>query len=83
MQWYLSFPVVYRVDCNENLLLGLLKEEFEIEDAERISCRPVEAIGRPSGYTFLINILIGSSGAVFGFYVNSGNPRKEKGDGTI
>ena len=78
MHWYLSFPILYKIECNENLVLGLVSDGFDIEAAERIGCRPVEAIGRPSGYTFLINILIGSSGAVFGFYVNSGNPRKEK-----
>jgi len=78
INWYLSFPVTYQIECNDKLMLGLLDRGIGIDAAEAASCRTVDVIGRPSGYTFLINSLIGSCSVVFAFYVNSGSTTKPK-----
>lgn len=76
IDWYLSFPLEYKVECNQELLLGLTTQGHELKAAEEISCRTTEVLGRPAGYTFLISTLIGACGVVFSFYVNSGQLRK-------
>ena len=78
IQWYLSFPIEYRVVCNEVLLLGLVDRNVELVEATSVSCRPTEVIGRPGGYTALISTLVGACGLVFSFYASSGNPPRRE-----
>jgi hypothetical protein len=83
IQWYLSFPIDYIVKCNDTLLLGMLDRGVSIKEAEEVSCKTTEVLGRPLGYTALVSTLVGSSGLVFSFYTSSGNSsrRREEGQG--
>ena len=83
LDWYLSFPLVYKIECNEKLLISLLDKGTTLELSEKISCRPTEVIGRPDGYTFLISTLVGSCGVVFSFYANSGAVQRREENNTI
>ena len=72
LHWYLTFPLEYITNCDDALLLGMLDRGVDIKEAERVSCKPTEVLGRPHGYTALISTLVGASGLVFSFYTTSG-----------
>jgi hypothetical protein len=80
LSWYLDFDIKYQTKCDEKTLIALLDRDIGFEDAKREACTIVTAVGRPSGYTTLVSVMIGAGAGVFGFYVNSGNigTRKEE-----
>lgn len=80
IQWYLEFPLTYKVECNQTLVLGLVAAGSSAKEAEAIGCRPTEVMGRPNGYTALISTLVGACGLVFSFYTTSGAPRRDPQD---
>ena len=77
LDWYLEFEVLYEKRCDAPTLKTLLDEKIPIERAEPIACPIVDTIGRPTGYTALLSVLVGAGAGIFGFYVNSGGRRKE------
>lgn len=75
LNWYLEFPIVPIITCDDRVIATVLENKGSIEQAERIGCRQTDVIGRPTGYTALVSTLVGSSAVVFGFYCNSGGIR--------
>jgi|VirMetMinimDraft_7_1064189.scaffolds.fasta_scaffold94816_3 hypothetical protein len=78
LDWYLSFDIVYKTECDANTLTALLDRKIGLEEAERISCTITDAVGRPAGYTALMSVLIGAGAGIFGLYVNSGSRKEDK-----
>jgi hypothetical protein len=72
INWYLAFPDVPIIECNETLFLGLLEQGHSVVMSERLACRQVGVIDRPTGYTTLVSVLVGASAGVFGFYASTG-----------
>ena len=72
LDWYLSYEIQFTRACDVKVLTLLLDKDIELDIAKGIACPITEVIERPSGYTFLLSTLIGSSAAIFGFYLNSG-----------
>lgn len=60
----------YKMECNVALVQTFLEHSKSVEQARELSCWPVEAIGRPHGYTALLSTMVLAGPFVFSVYVN-------------